>query len=133
MKKLSNQLIDDRDALQLRAQETEAALEKAVDAFNEAVQKAWEAVESAMTNHNEMIDDANSWREACAAEISDYIADRSEKWQSSEKAQPYAEWLSQFEYEEFHHIEWSEPEPLDINDVDLIEEQLATFQEELES
>ena len=132
MKKLSKGLIAERDVLSSRAQDTYEELEKAVEAYNTAVSAAWQKVQEAIDGHNEVVSDANSWMEGAASEIEDYTSEKSEKWQEGEKAQAYAEWKSQFEDEQFEQVEWSEPDPLEMGDIDLLNEKLDQLPTEFE-
>ena len=79
MRKLNKEQLDARDALQLRLVEAHAALEAAVNAYNE------------------IIDEATTWRDDICTAIDDYVDARSEKWAESDAAQSYDEWKSTFE------------------------------------
>jgi DNA repair exonuclease SbcCD ATPase subunit len=130
MKKLTKEAISERDDLQERFGTAFTTLETAVDAFNTAVDKAWEDIETARDDYNELISDANQWQLGIVEAIRKFIDDHSEKWQESDKGQQYESWKNEFE-EEFPTISLDKPDELTISDVEDMSELLGNRNESL--
>lgn len=133
LKRLSKAVQAERDAIYVELQSTYSNLEDAVTKYNEAVKAAREALELAINDHNEQVDAANGWANAsAAAEIRDYMGERSEKWQESDRGQAYEEWASSYEQWTLDRIEIEIPEALDESVVDMPENPFEDLQEEIE-
>jgi uncharacterized protein YukE len=70
----------------------EALVAKVQDA-NIAIREANEALEA----YNETVEEANRFAADVGAEIAEYTADKSEKWQEGDKGQAYQEWQTEWE------------------------------------
>ena len=117
MTKLTKTDIALRDEVANRLQDKYGELTAAIEAYNNAIQELWGPVEVAMNEYNEAIGDANAWKTDRAQEMQEYIDERSEKWQESDKASEYETWKSQYE-EDFEQVELEAPEGLSDGDVE---------------
>jgi hypothetical protein len=70
--------------------------------------------------YNEAVADANAWLGEIASEIDDYISERSEKWQDSERGQAYRAWHEVFTAE-LEDVELDEPDVLELETGDQVE------------
>lgn len=131
MKALTKKDMTERDAIASRLQDRQADLTQAIEEFTLAVETAWGAVEVAQDQLNEAIHDANEWRHAIAAEIGEYIDERSDKWRESDKGSAYELWRERYEGE-FNEVEIDKPE-LPDPDLDEFAEELWQLPEELEA
>ena len=117
MKKISKDLLKERDETCAKLREARSVLDGAVADFNNAMQAEWEKVSAAQDAYNEIRADAQSWMESVASDIQSYMDERSEKWQESDKAQEYDQWRSEFEGDlEEASIEQPDELELDIED-----------------
>lgn len=91
------------------------AVEAAVVEFNETVQEAMPPVAEAVDRYNTAVQAAAELAEEVASDIQNFIDDKSEKWQESDRGQEYATWAE----------EWNSP--------DLFEEVKIEFPSELET
>lgn len=133
VKKLDKQTIADRDALIDRFRDRYSDLDNAVVEYNAAIETAWEKVEQAMGDFNEVIDDANAWKQQVAESIDEFIGGKSEKWQESAKGQAYEAWKSEYGDDEYEHVEFEKPDELSLEDVENHEELLGNLPEEIEA
>ena len=130
MKKLDKSTIAERDALANRFQAAFEDLDTAVTAYNEAITPVWDVLQQAMAAYNEVIDDANAWKNQIHQEIEDYMSGRSEKWQESPKAAEYREWQQAYE-EDFEQVEIEEPQEIELGSMENHEELMNMLPEEL--
>src|SRR5215510_15034516 len=92
------------------------AFEEAVDDFNATQAEAWNEVLAAEEAYNEAVTTANEWLGEVKEAIEEYVNERSEKWQESDRGQAYAAWLEAFSVE-LEESDLSEPAELTL-DVD---------------
>lgn len=130
MKKLTKEQIAERDDLQQKLGGAYTALETAIDAFNAAVDKAWDDVEKAQTEYNQLIYDANQWQLQIVESIQEFIDDHSEKWQEGDKGQSYVAWKEEFDAE-FSGVDLEKPDELTISDVEDVAELMGNRNESL--
>src|SRR5262249_9050748 len=96
-----------------------AALQAAVERFNDGQREAWEPVVHAQSVVNTKIEEATQWRTDIAAEMDEYLTERSEKWQESERGQAYQAWRDEYE-EEMDAIELDEPPDIELEEPDEV-------------
>jgi len=112
------------DKFNTKRNELWEAVQAAVEAFNEGVADAWgdetDGVAPAQETYNEAVTALEEWCKEVAQSIEEYTANRSEKWQESEKASAYEEWKGQFE-EELERCELEAPEPIEIEEMSDLE------------
>ena len=130
MKKLNKDDLRQKSELAARLLDRRSDLETAVEAFNEAVEKAWEKVQEAMEALNEAVADANEWKLEVAAQIQDFMDGKSEKWAEGERGQAYEAWRGQFE-EELEPADLSKPESVDMGEIEDYEDRLNQIEEEV--
>jgi len=130
MQKISKTQLVTRDTLCRALEESYAALEKAVDAFNTARTELWDAVAVAQDAYNQVVADANEWLEDIASQLEDFVQKHSEKWQEGDRGKAYSAW-----YETFNNAleasELTEPDGLELETSDQVET-LADCPEEVE-
>jgi hypothetical protein len=117
MTKLTKAELTQRDAAAQTLQDRYTDLMAAIEAYNNAISAHWTPVETALADYNEAINEANAWKQDRAQEMQDYIEDKSEKWQESDKAQQLTAWKEQYE-EEFEQVEIEQPEPIDDGSIE---------------
>src|SRR5215510_638055 len=159
MKKLDKSLLASREEIVERLRVEFGDIEGTVDYFNQTMAEAWSAVQSAIEAYNTRLDeewgnglgpmiesyngtiaDANGWRQDVVNSISEYIENKSEKWQESENGQRYAAWRDEFDHE-FSSFDQDRPEELSLDEpdeitlewLDDVAELLEQLPEELES
>lgn len=130
MTKFNKTQITERDALASIARDRRDNLEKAIDALNDAIKDTlWPAIETAKDEYNEAIQNINAWMEDRASEVSEYIDNKSEKWQEGDKGQQVTSWRDSMQ-ESFEMFEQDMPEFLDwMSDVEDASEKLEGFPE----
>lgn len=84
------------------------------------VERARHAFNEAISSYNEVVEEANGFRDDIANEIRSYIDERSESWQASDRAMDYDEWQSQWSEE----LEWMEIILVDESDAATALEEL---------
>lgn len=92
-------------------------LEKAVAEFNAVVEAAQEPVTAAVEEYNAALQEAANFVEAMASEIEAEIADKSERWQESEKGQAFDTWQQEWEAVVFDDIQIDFPDQLEGPDL----------------
>lgn len=95
-------------------------LEDSIEAYNLVATEEWDKVRSALEAYNEAISEANQWRSDIESQIQDYISEKSEKWQGSDKGQAVDSWRSAFE-EEFEEAQIEMPDDLECDCQDVAE------------
>lgn len=73
---------------------------------------AYDAVVKAVEEYNSAVSDANGFRDDIANEIENSIDDKSERWQQSDAAESYREWLAAWQ---------EEIEDMDVPDKDSLD------------
>lgn len=97
-----------------------AKVEEACGEYNDAIEELWEPVEAAQQSYNEVISEANSLRQEIAGEIEEYMGERSEKWQESEKAAQYETWKERFS-EDWDEIDLTKPDGLEFDEPEKLD------------
>lgn len=126
MTKLSKSQLSERDTLTSELRDRRSDLDDAIESFNDKISALYaDHVAPALEAYNEAVDAANQWRGDIACSIADYISDRSDKWQESDKGQAVESWRSEFDGE-LESAELVTPEllELDLEDAAELIEQL---------
>lgn len=118
MKKLSKEQMEIRGELIEALKEAEGTVNELIEAANRKIEDANEAINDAngaLSDLNNAIDtlnakiaEAETWGSEISSEIGDYMDERSDKWQESEKADNYRSWKEPFESlttDSIEHIE----------------------------
>ena len=114
MTTISKSDIKERDVIANKLQDAQAELEKAIDEYNSLMRSAWEKVDVCLNTMNELIYDANQWRDSIVTDIQDYMDERSEKWHESDKAREMESWKAAYE-EEFPELELECPDEISLD------------------
>jgi hypothetical protein len=96
-------------------------------AFFAEIRQRQEEVEDAIANYNAAVVECNEFIVDLAQEMSDYCAERSEKWTESDKGQAYDAWYCAYAEAQCEEIDSTN---LDFVDVDSLEPTLADAPEE---
>lgn len=115
MKKLSKAQLQEKDTLATALDDKYNALELALTGFNESRTASWQLVEAAIGEYNEARQSIQDFKDNIASDIQSYIDERSERWQESDAASAYSEWLSEYE-NEYPEAEISEPDAVEMPD-----------------
>lgn len=121
MKKLSKELLKERDQITTAIREKREALDAAIEAFNTAMEEAWAKVEEAVTEYNETLEPAREWVAGITGDIDTYTSERSDKWHESDKAGEYEEWKGEFEGVGLDDISVEKPDNIEFDEEDLAE------------
>lgn len=114
MKKLSKQQLAEKEQHKTDIDAAKAALDKAVEEYNEAIDREYMKVEAAINNYNGVAESFNQWREQIRSDQENYQSERSEKWQEGDSGQAYQEWMDAWG-EEVEELQVTEPDKLEIN------------------
>lgn len=106
-------------------------LEMAIDAFNEALAKAWEPLEAALSNYNDAISEANVFAEGIVSDMQEYSEGKSDKWKEGDRGTAYSAWMAQWD-ESLYACELSKPDDIDIANIENYSEDFGFRQQELE-
>ena len=92
MKKLTTFQHNERDRLVKELADSEEGLEKAVRQHASDMDDANNRLVQVLERHNDVIHEINEFRDGVASDITDYISERSERWQEGEKGELYRAW-----------------------------------------
>jgi hypothetical protein len=108
-------------------------LENAINAYNEKLDTAWgEKLEPAITSYNEVVGEANEWKQDVVSSIEEFMNEKSEKWQESDAASRYESWKDNFT-DEFSTYDQDRPEDMNPEQPDhILEFNADNIAEELE-
>ena len=112
MKALTKDMLTTRDTLAAQLCERHGVLEKAVETFNEMMERAWQDVHDAQEHYNGAVAEANGWLADVAEVIADYISERSEKWLESDRGQAYSGWQDEYATFELEEVDLDPPDAL---------------------
>jgi hypothetical protein len=118
MKKISKDLLNERDQIIANIRAKRAKLDAAIEAYNEAMAKAWAEVEDAIQHYNETLEPAREWAAGITGDIDTYMSERSDKWQESDKAGAYESWKSDIESAELEDVSIDQPDQLDPDELE---------------
>lgn len=127
MKKISKENIARREELIALLDKKKTAVTEAVDELNEKLKAKEKAIqdllqeyadiiedggnelETLVEEYNEVVSDVNDFCVDVSSSIEDYMNERSEKWQESEKAEAYQSWKDDWE-QSFQEMDLQRPE-----------------------
>lgn len=92
------------------------ALESAVEAFNDAVKEAWEAVAEPHGLYLAAVEKAERFRDDMVSQAESDLEDKSEKWQESEAGERAQNWASELRDLSFAEFEAEKPEKAECPD-----------------
>jgi hypothetical protein len=96
-------------------------LNEAIEAFNLKVAMARDDISESLGKYNDLIDSADTLREDVSQSITDYMGDKSEKWQEGTQAERYDTWRDEWDGVEFLRIGIDEPEPIEPQEDEITE------------
>src|SRR5574343_1903149 len=112
--KLTKAELKRRDELAASLELAGAELSKGIETFNEEVSKLFGAhVEVALIKYNEVLQEAQEFREDVVGRLEDEASDKSERWQESEAGQAAEEFTSEWRELSLDEVQIEEPEPLE--------------------
>lgn len=128
MKRISKAQIEERERIKGELEEHKAEVSRRVSAANAVIADANEwigkvndeinSVNEAIANYNQALSDGETWAQEVAGEIQSYMDERSDKWQESDAAEYYREWLSPYESYAMDEV----PEVAEVPEIEEIEE-----------
>lgn len=89
-------------------------LEQAQDKYNQEVALLIDEVNSAIDDYNEVLTEAQGWRDDLVSESRDAFENKSEKWQESDGGQSADSWINDLESIDLDEIDKVEFDELDI-------------------
>lgn len=130
MKRISKDLIAERDKIASELGNLSRDLETAIDSFNDRVRELWEEMVSPAVNaYNDAVDDAENWRDNAVAAMEDYQNERSEKWLDSDNGQLFQEWMDEYNELDTDKIDLDEPGAVEVPTMSLEDDILALPEE----
>lgn len=148
MKKISKENIARRDELVALLDKKKTAVTEAIDELNEKlkakekeiqhllqeysdiIEDGGSELDTLVEEYNEVVSDVNDFCVDVSSSIEDYMNERSEKWQESEKAEAYQSWKDDWE-QSFQEMSLEKPEAPSIEYVEFEisdEDVLADFE-----
>jgi hypothetical protein len=113
----------ERDNLIAELNLRQTRLEKALESYNANMEQEQAIVQEALDNYNAALEEAREFTSDIASQADSDIADRSDKWQESEKGQAAAEWKDAWAGVALDEIEISFPDPIEVEfDISELEE-----------
>lgn len=116
MKKLSKTQLKDKAKHSTDVFDAHAALEAAINKFNETIEAAKADVETAVTEYNEKLSAARDFCGEIVSEMDSYEGERSDKWQESDAASSFQEWKGEWENIELEDFEPEFPDAMEVPD-----------------
>jgi len=102
---------------------TLATKKQEIDESWDKLVEAYEGVESAIGDYNESLATVIEWRDGIVQEMSDYQAERSDKWQEGDAGQQYQSWIDEWEGLDLSEVEIPDmPDEPDFEHIDSIEQ-----------
>jgi chromosome segregation ATPase len=120
--KLNKDQIATFDDLLARGQSAAKSLSDAADKYNAAIDEAWQEFAKVVDEVNEVQDELRGFTEETAADLRCQFDDKSEKWQEGEKGQSADGMVNEWEGITFDHIEFDEPDQINLEDVIIYED-----------
>lgn len=100
MRKLTKAEAKEKDELLEKLRAAEGRIEDAMAILQTRIDEIWEKeVQPAVEAYNDIISEANSFREDIAAKMEDYFSEKSERWQESDVGCDFQEWMSSWQDE----------------------------------
>lgn len=114
MKKLTKAQAVIKADLVERADAEFMALDAAISAYNAAVALAYAELAPKVASYNAYMQECAEWRDEVKQDLEEYVENRSEKWQESDTATAYSNWLGELQID-FDTVEIDEPEEVEFN------------------
>jgi exonuclease VII small subunit len=126
--KLTKAQLKQRDELTSKLDLGHSDLDEAIAIFNDAMRTAFEILQTELEKYNDVLEEAREFRDDIVSVFDDFISNKSEKWQESDKGQAAASLKDAWENLTLDQIDVDEPETLDpdIEEVHILLDELAT-------
>lgn len=111
MLRLSVQQIDERDELVARLEKAKQDLEAVIFAYNRYLVVKLPYVEEALARVNGLISESTEFCDGLYTSMSDYFDEPTKKWQESDAAESYLNWMNEFD-RSFEEIGIELPKPI---------------------
>lgn len=122
MRKLSREQQKKKDELWSHLVAAQEEVEVAAEEYNKEKTRLWKTLAEKVAAYNAIAKEADSFRSDIASEIEGYIGEKEandEKWDERPKAEPYRDWLREWEdavnYLDEIELEDDEPEDVDFD------------------
>ena len=109
------------DAFNAKRSELYETLAEAVTVYNDELSVAFSELEEAAKEFDEKLQGARDWRDQMTSDLDEYIGERSDKWQESDKGQEVTSWREAFDidletitFEAPDYVEVAEPDDLEV-------------------
>lgn len=132
MKRVSGDDRKELDAITNRLRSAESDLESAIERFNEQMREEFALVSAAVTEYNEAVEMAKDLRDRISEAITDYMADRSDRWHESERGSAYETWRDALDGIALDPIEIPQPDEIEAPDDKASESLESDWQDEPE-
>jgi uncharacterized protein YukE len=109
---------------ELNAHVTDLATKKQeIDDTWEKFEQAWRELATAIGEYNTSLAAVTEWRDGIVQEMSDYLGERSEKWQEGDAGQAYQAWMDEWEGLDLEEVDTPDmPDAPDFDHIDAIEQ-----------
>ncbi len=118
MKKLNKKQADTKAEHVTELDQKRQDLENAIGEYNQTQKEAFEKVQAALDAYNNSVDQAREFVDDIKSEMQSYYDERSEKWQEGDAGSNYQSWIDAWENIDLSEIEVSEPDELDLPDME---------------
>lgn len=107
-----------RDDLINKLSELRDELEQRVEDVNDALDTAVEALRQGIVEYNELLEEARGFTADIVSQAQEDIADKSERWQESERGEAAQGWADEWENAYFEDVETPQIERIDLGALD---------------
>lgn len=133
MKKLSKELLKRKEEVVQGLSKAGEELQAAVSDFNVKLEELKEKLQEKVDAYNVEVQAAEEWRTDVCNAIEEYVGERSERWQESEAADAYNDWLSEYQGIDLDEVELVLLDlPDEIEALDLCLEELEDLRDSVD-
>lgn len=118
MFKLTKAELEARADLVGKLNDSATALMKTIDEYNDELERLRGPIEDALSAYNELVAEARDFASDVASQADSDIADKSEKWQDSERGQAAIAFKDEWEGLVLEDVEIDFPEELSVDEPD---------------
>jgi 2-succinyl-5-enolpyruvyl-6-hydroxy-3-cyclohexene-1-carboxylate synthase len=95
-------------------------LEDAISAFNAEMLSLFENVQAATEEYNEVVDQANGWRDDIHNAQEAFFDEKSERWQEGDRGENYSSWAEEWD-NALEQVEVDCPDEIPMPEMDQVE------------
>lgn len=110
--------LNERSLLLDRLREKRRAVQRAIEAYNDAMEYHRDLAEAAVRAYNEEVDEAASFATDVAEELGKRFEARCENWQKSDEAKRFLDWVEAWRDLDLEHVVVDIPDALSEMDLD---------------